>query len=343
MPLGFIDVGVRGGTHELVDPVARATAVLGFEPDPQECVRLLSMPEVNSPWARFELEPFALAESERDATMHLLEAATNNSLLAPNEAFTHRYRMHKWEMTGAEPVSARALDEVIFSPERAQEPFWGECLKLDIQGTEYEVLRGASRTLAERTLGLVVEVSFAELYRGQKLFSEVEQLLRSHGFTFYGFSHGPHTRSRKLLDKRVSATAERIMYADAVFFKDPLPGTPYSQMSAIGGGEPFTARQNAVLFTLALLLNYFDFALELAEESWLTHSDESERARIRRLVAEISAMPQTRTRGELSDLAGRVEQQPDLANLLVGDFVDRRRRLCNYDDVLGISALPRTL
>ena len=31
-PLGFVDVGARGGVHPLVEPLARRTAVLGFEP-----------------------------------------------------------------------------------------------------------------------------------------------------------------------------------------------------------------------------------------------------------------------------------------------------------------------
>ena len=39
-PLGYIDVGARGGVHPLVEPVAGITAVLGFEPDAAECARL---------------------------------------------------------------------------------------------------------------------------------------------------------------------------------------------------------------------------------------------------------------------------------------------------------------
>ena len=45
-PLSFIDIGARNGVHEVVEPLARLTAVLGFEPDPDECRRLLADPLV---------------------------------------------------------------------------------------------------------------------------------------------------------------------------------------------------------------------------------------------------------------------------------------------------------
>ncbi|MEW6272305.1 MAG: FkbM family methyltransferase, partial [Thermodesulfobacteriota bacterium] len=223
-PLGFVDVGARGGVHELVEPVAGATAVLGFEPAADECARLRAALATASPWARCEIEPLALGARAGRAQLHVLSAPTNSSLRPPNEAFTRRYAMAKWRPLGREPLRVTTLDRVLFGA-RAREPFWGELLKLDTQGTEHEILRGARRTLRERAVGVVCEVSFCELYRGQRLFSEVELLLRRHGFSFYGFL-SLHHRSRRALDKLRSAARERVLYGDAVFLRDPLPGGP---------------------------------------------------------------------------------------------------------------------
>ena len=332
MPLGFIDVGARGGAHDMMEPVAESTAVLGFEPDEVECSRLLAIPEVTAPWERIELEPIALADKTGKATLHLLSAATNHSLLPPNAAFTKRYNMVKWQVIGKEKLDVVPLDSILFG-KRKKESFWGEFMKLDTQGTEYEVLMGAKRTLKERTVAVVCEVSFCELYKGQKLFSDVEAFMREQGFSFYGFTT-IHGRSRKLLDKRQFITAERAIYSDAIFFKDPLPGGPKP--------VKLSARQTHVLFTVALLLNFYDFAWELATETWLKRADKVEKEKISRLITSVAQHRPEDTLKALDNLLKQANAKPELANLCAGSFVDKRRRLCDYDDVLNTSPLPKT-
>jgi len=321
-PLGFVDVGARGGVHELVDPIARHTAVLGFEPAADECARLRAEIAAGSPWARCEIEPQALAARPGRAALHLLSAPTNSSLRAPNVAFLERYRMDKWREVGRDVLEVTTLDEILFA-QRPSEKHWGEIVKLDTQGTEWEILRGARRMLRERTVAVVCEVSFCELYQGQRLFSEVELLLRRRGFAFYGFA-SLHHRSQRALDKRHTAGRERALYADAVFLRDPLPGGTASLLP-----EP-TLRQLHVLFTAALLLGYGDFALELARATW---ADGAEAARIEALVWRASAVePESAVDAALA-LAGRVSLAPHLANVAVGRFVDARRWCWDYDDV----------
>jgi FkbM family methyltransferase len=332
-PLGFIDIGARGGTHDMVEPIAERTAVLGFEPDAEECERLLDSEEVTSPWAQFALEAIALAETDKEAKLYLLSAATNHSLLPPNTEFTRRYNMVKFEEVGSTSLRTVTLDSVLFGP-RQKETQWGEFIKIDTQGTEYEIFAGAPRTLTERTVAIVAEVAFFEIYKGQKLFSEVEQQLREKGFSFFGFMP-MHTRSRKLLDKRSHITVERAMYTDAIFFKDPLAGNPKN--------ISLSARQQHLLFTVALLLNFYDYALELAQSTWLKDADDIERARIERLVKDISALPADKNAQAVEQLAAQIKATPELANVVVGNFVDRRRRVCDFDDILNISPLPKTL
>lgn len=330
-PIGFIDIGARGGAHEIVEPIAKLTAILGFEPDQAECQQLLQNPSVYEPWAAFCLEPIALANVKSSADLYLLSAATNHSLLPPNAEFTARYNMDKWQIVGKESLQTELLDTVLFSGKLDKYRF-GEIMKLDTQGTEFEILQGASRTLDERTVAIVTEVAFCELYKGQKLFSDVELLLRQHGFSFYGFSK-LHGRSCKLLDKRNHTTAERAFYADAIFLKDPLPGP--SQRRDID------ERGLYVLFTAALILGYYDFALELATKTWASSPKSKEK--ITSLVLDISKLSAANTHHALLEVVNKVDNHPELANILVGDFVDRRRRICNYDDVLNVSALPKKL
>lgn len=322
-PMGFIDVGARGGAHALVEPIACMTAVLGFEPDEEEYERMLADKAISADWAGFALEPIALADKPADAVLHLLSAPTNHSLLRPNTDFTHRYNMVKWQEVGTWPLKTELMDTILFG-KRQHEAHWGEFIKLDTQGTEYEILLGSEKMLKERTVALVTEVAFCELYKGQKLFSEVELFLRQLGFTFYGF-HTIHSRSLRQLNKTRQVGVERAMYADAVFFKDPLPGSAYN--------GALSDRQNQVLFVCALLLEYYDFALELAAKTWAANSP-AQLALVKQLIEDISCVPYEKTVEEVLQLVNRVNAKPDHANIYAGKFSDKRRTYFDYDDVM---------
>lgn len=332
MPLGFIDIGARGGAHDIVEPIAKQTAVLGFEPDEEECQRLMRMPEVYQPWGRFLLKSVALADKKGTASLKLLSSNTNHSLLSPNNALTKRYNMVKWEEVGQCSLETDTLDAVLLD-ESMKNQRWAEFLKIDTQGTEYEILEGSFKTLSAETVAVVAEVAFCELYQHQKLFSDVETLMRKQGFSFYGFTT-LHTRSKKYLDKRSSATRERLIYTDAVFFKDPLPG---------GYTAEFNDRMAYTLFTVSLLLGFYDYALELANGTWLQKSNDEEKDRINELVQWCARKDPVQALKDINQLAVIANEKPELSNVIVGGFVDRRRFYCDYDDVLNISPLPKTL
>lgn len=320
-PLGFVDVGARGGVHDLVAPIASLTAVLGFEPDLEACAELNRRFSTRSAWAATRFLPVALSDHAGPATLHLCEAPTNHSLRKVNRAFAERYRMVKFAQTGRFELQTQTLDHVLFAAPSDDRP-WGEFVKLDTQGTEFEILQGAERTLRERCVALFVEVEFCQIYEGQKLFSELEMFLRAYGFSFFGF-HSTHERARKSLDKRRFAGRERLLHADAIFFKDPLPGG--------AGTRTLTPRETHVLFTCALLLGYFDFALELAEATFATGA--AERAAATLLIEKLAYSDPEMARRAVGELATSVASAPHDANVVVGRFVDERRPMCNFEDV----------
>lgn len=61
-------------------------------------------------------------------------------------------------------------------------------LKLDVQGYEEKVLKGSEKTL-EKVKIILTEVSFVELYKGQVLFEDLNNFIKSKGFNFYGCSN----------------------------------------------------------------------------------------------------------------------------------------------------------
>jgi hypothetical protein len=80
-----------------------------------------------------------------------------------------------------------------------------DLLKLDVQGYELEVLRGAEATLRQ-TRAVLCEVSFREFYTGQPLFTEVVAYLGARGFTLHALAEG-------------TALGAPLVQADALFLK----------------------------------------------------------------------------------------------------------------------------
>lgn len=311
-------MGARGGVHELVVPIASRTAVLGFEADPIEAQRLSLAFQDEGPWQQIKILPVAVAGHSGSATLHMTAAASNSSLLSTNPIYIDRYDMDLWREVSQEKLHTSTIDEVIFSMPEAN-VLWGEIIKLDTQGTEFEVLSAAARVLTERTICVVTEVSFCELYTGQKMFSEIELLLRERGFSFYGFG-AIHNRSQKTLNKDKHYLKERPIQADAIFFKDPFSGSP---------GANLDSRQQALLCLSAILLQYYDFAAELANHAWGEAA-----GTILELINNLSSYPATQTVADAEALLSDISQNSEMANRLVGRFVDERRQYCDYKDVL---------
>jgi FkbM family methyltransferase len=76
-------------------------------------------------------------------------------------------------------ITCHRLDDVL---QELGHPFHYHFLKIDAQGAEYEILRGAEAFLLESCLGLHLELFVLPLYKGIKLLPEVVEYLDGLGF-----------------------------------------------------------------------------------------------------------------------------------------------------------------
>lgn len=309
-PIGFIDIGARFGYHSLLDPIHSHVSFLGFEPDLEECDRLNDNQDLKAFWRNFKVLPHALADVHGQSELKILSLANNSSLLDPNPLIIDRYKMNqKWTVVKTFPLDTVPLDHVLFDLKLGDD-YAGEIIKVDTQGTEYEILQGATKTLNERTVCVIAEVEFCHIYKNQKLFSDVEILLREQGFSFYGFlTH--HTRSKKSLNKKTHLGRERSFYADAVFFKDPLSAESLN----------LSSRSLRVLLLSAVITGFYDFALELAASPLLSLSH-ADIANVNQLIHSVAYLDPAATEEQLSELMGKVNQDKSSTNVLLGKFID---------------------
>lgn len=115
----------------------------------------------------------------RRRTFYKTNHPFTGSLYKPNKSIANNFNnlgnvMQVEETFEVDTVAIDQLDEV--------EQFDG--IKLDVQGAELDVLRGAEAKLAQATL-IHCEVEFVELYEGQPLYGDIAAYLRAHGFLLH--------------------------------------------------------------------------------------------------------------------------------------------------------------
>jgi hypothetical protein len=89
-------------------------------------------------------------------------------------------------------------------------------LKLDVQGAECDVLRGAERTV-DGVLAVHTEVEFHPIYRGQPRFGEVAAFMEERGFDLFDLTRLARYQYQ---GADPSHPGRRLIWADAVF----IPG-----------------------------------------------------------------------------------------------------------------------
>jgi FkbM family methyltransferase len=168
-----IDVGANRGQFTLYALARFASAhIIAFEPLPgarQHMTRLFEGED------RVEVIPLALGETEGEVVMHLSAREDSSSLLPIGGRQVSTYP--GTEEVGTTRAYVRTLDSVLADRELMRPAL----LKVDVQGYELPVLRGAEQTLRSFEQ-ILIEASFVELYEGQALFPDISQHLEAHGF-----------------------------------------------------------------------------------------------------------------------------------------------------------------
>lgn len=188
-PDAIIDVGANRGQFALMCKLLHPhTPIVSFEPLPREADTFKA---IHGKRKDIRLLQCALGETPGSATLHISQSADSSSLLPIGRKQTELFQ--NTAEVGTIEVEVNRLDDL-------DEHWHGKnklLLKIDVQGFELPVLRGAIRTL-KRCAYVYVECSEIPLYEGQELRKEVEDFLTEHGFRKEG-PHNEHILGGKLI------------------------------------------------------------------------------------------------------------------------------------------------
>ena len=210
----LVDIGASTGIHKRWNILGDALNVIGFEPNQEEFEKLSQ--SVNRQWLNT-----AVSGHDGPATLNLTKAFQNSSLLRPHFKNLESLAWGGFEVVDEKHIEAKRLDTLA-----VEHGFSANFLKIDTQGTELDILRGAKNQLESSVIGLELEVSFYQFYENQPLFSEEDAFLRNAGFELYDL--GNFCRMKPPRKKPLNSGKGRLIFCDALYFRS-LDSLKYSK------------------------------------------------------------------------------------------------------------------
>jgi len=232
--------------------------IYGFDADPEACEAANQEFEAKqADWNEFHL-PVAIAEKTETATLYITRHPMCSSLYPPNAAFLRQFEdLSVMELDRTTQIETTSLDEFCSSEGIEKLDF----LHIDVQGADLQVLKGAKRLL-DGVSAIQIEIGYAPMYIGQPLFSEVDQYLRTQGFSLFDISAARRPRSIIQSTKR----SGQLLWGDALYLREAAQ-TPE--------GEFECPDQAFKLACIADALEFIDYSLALLKTLTLKHGRDS--------------------------------------------------------------------
>ncbi len=188
-----LDVGANnGGYGTMLRKIGYAGHIVSFEPVRRCHDALLERTKNDARWKAFR---YALGSRKSELEINVPESDDFSSFL--DVAPTARERWSAvFSSVARETVQVEMLDDLFAGIMEGCPGCRNIFLKLDTQGYDLEVLKGAQKVLP-RIGGLQSEISLLPIYQGMPDYLESLRLFREHGFGVTGLY--PVSRDRKTL------------------------------------------------------------------------------------------------------------------------------------------------
>tara|TARA_B100002019_G_scaffold286240_1_gene296411 strand:+ start:2136 stop:2924 length:789 start_codon:yes stop_codon:yes gene_type:complete len=152
---------------------------------------------------RISIFPFALNSTNDQLNLYINNSKGTNSTLPPASEGVLIYG-NQFDNTGVEITEAISLD----SWAKQNDIDHIDILKLDVQGTELDVLKGANHLLSNNGIdALLIEINFQNCYRNQSRWDDLISYLMNSGYSLFNFYNFYHYEGK-------------LVQSDAIFFRN---------------------------------------------------------------------------------------------------------------------------
>lgn len=253
-PLTVIDAGARDGLEKKWRSASKHLKTIGFEPDRQEFDRLINLVK-NKNAMYFNT---ALYDKKTTLDFYIMRDRALSSVFKPNRKFLDNFPDNsRYDILQTIRIPVDTLDNIINGNNNIDVDF----IKLDTQGSELSILKGASCILNSFITGLEIEAEFVPLYEDQPLFCEVNEFVRKLGFQLFDLRPYFWKRSR---GAKYGKSKGQIITMDALYLMEID-----KFIDILGKISDISAKKNKALrfISTCLIYGYLDYALEVFEAS----------------------------------------------------------------------------
>jgi FkbM family methyltransferase len=195
-----LDVGANIGQYSMkLRKYGYAGKIISFEPQSKTFQILQENSKKYKNWTVYHC---ALGAENKTAEINISENTESSSLMEIKDIHVSAAPTAKY--VGKETITIKRLDSIY---DELQLQNHNVFLKIDTQGFEMEVLKGAENVL-NKIVGLQLELSITELYNNETLYDEIIAYLKQKGFGLYQMEHG-------ITDVKTG----RLLQFDGIFFK----------------------------------------------------------------------------------------------------------------------------
>jgi len=178
----LVDVGANSGQYgKQMRLLGYQGQIISFEPLTAAYQHLVRLSEADKKWEAYN---FGLGEKEEEVQLNISKNSFSSSILNINDNHTSAFPDSRY--VDQQTIWTRTFDSVFEQMVGVRDRVF---LKIDTQGYEMNVLKGAVKSLS-RIVGIQLEMALVPLYQGEYLYQDIIQFLDQYNFKLHGVENG---------------------------------------------------------------------------------------------------------------------------------------------------------
>jgi len=204
LKINYVDVGARDDISPLLKSFNDNIKIIGFEVDPEERNKL------KEKFPDRKYYDFGLWSKKQQLDLYLTIDPGCSSIYKPNFEANSKFKdiFHSpRNLNKIIPISCNTLDS-IDEPEI-------DFIKIDTQGAEYEILKGAKKVLSSNIPLISCETWTTEVYQNVPLMHKVIEIMYDYGYELLDMElchSAKHKNNNKSISKAISGGYEILFY-----------------------------------------------------------------------------------------------------------------------------------
>ena len=239
--LNIVDVGSTGGPELRWRKWENACFFYTFDPDPRA-----------QSWSSTSKNfPVGLWSHRCSQTIHLASYPPASSLFKPNQEFLSAFSVQSaMQEVGTKKIELHTLDQILNG-----HPI--DFLKIDAEGAELEILKGATHTLNQQCLGMQLEALFCPIRQNAPSFNDLDTFAKNFDLQLFHIQREHWMRKNKI---SAYVSNPQLIWGNVLYL---LPKRIFLKKLK-QSDNPKLLLGKYLLILLAY--NLFDYAYELCEE-----------------------------------------------------------------------------